>query len=149
MAARKANIAFGILGSAVGAAIGFMLFFVLAQQGLYALALPGAAVGIACGWLSGGRSIPLGVVCAVVAFALGVVIEWKSDPFPADESFSYFVTHLHQLKRVTQIMLAVGAVFGFWFGIGRDRDIGFSERPRRPVADDDSDRDSDDDGTAP
>ncbi len=130
---RKANLPLGIAGAGIGAIIGFMLFFVMTKQGLYALALPGAAVGLTCGWLSGGRSTLLGLICCVIAAALGLVIEWKFRPFKADGSFTYFVLHLHQLNSRTWIMLILGAVFGFWFGIGRSRDIGFAERPRTAI----------------
>ena len=50
---------------------------------------------------------------------LGIVTEWRFAPFVADESFSFFVRHLNELKPLTLILIGVGAVLGFWFGVGR------------------------------
>ena len=109
----------GMAGAAIGGVLGWFAFGWLINQGFYGLALPGALVGIGCGLVSGGTSITNGVLCAVIAAILGVVLEWWHRPFIADESFGYFVTHLHELRGITWLMLVLGAVFGFWFGRGR------------------------------
>jgi hypothetical protein len=62
----------------------------------------------------------LGVVCGVLATLLGIVTEWRFFPFIADGSFGYFVAHLHDLKMTTLVSIAVGGLFGFWFGRGRE-----------------------------
>ena len=49
-----------------------------------------------------------------MALVLGLVTEWRFFPFNADESFSYFLGHLHQLKSITLLMLAAGTAIGFW-----------------------------------
>ncbi len=45
----------------------------------------------------------------------GLISEWRAFPFVADKSLSYFLLHFYQLKPLTLIMLAIGAVLGFWF----------------------------------
>ena len=50
-----------------------------------------------------------------------MLAKWKAFPFIADDSFVYFLTHLHQLKSVTLIMLVLGIVFAAWFGLGRPK----------------------------
>ena len=49
-------------GAATGGAIGYFAFFLLASQGLYALVLPGALVGLGFGALSRRRSLLDGIV---------------------------------------------------------------------------------------
>jgi hypothetical protein len=109
----------GMAGAVIGAVLGWFAFGWLMNQGFYGLALPGALVGIVCGLISGGPSVTNGVLCTVIAAILGVVLEWRHRPFIADESFGYFVTHLHELRGITWLMLGLGATFGFWFGRGR------------------------------
>jgi hypothetical protein len=104
----------------MGGALGWWLFFVLTRQGFYSLALPGALLGYVCGKLSGRRSKPLGIFCAVAALFLGIILEWRFAPFVKDGSFVFFITHLGDLRGVTKIMIALGAVFGYYLGIGRD-----------------------------
>lgn len=116
-----ANYGLGLIGASMGALAGYFLFKLLLGQNLYALALPGALIGIGCGVLSRIHSRTLGVVCAIAALALGIMLEWQHFPFLADDSLSFFVTHLHQLKGFTMVMLVLGVLGGFWFGTGRSR----------------------------
>lgn len=109
----------GIVGAVIGGAVGYAGFFLLAQAGLYALILPGALVGLGCGLLIGGTSNTMGVICSLLALLLGIVIEWRFAPFVADDSFGYFVAHLHQLRTMTLVMIVLGAAFAYWFGRGR------------------------------
>ena len=117
----------GIAGAIVGGALGYFAFFLLARQGLYALVLPGALLGLGCGFLSGIKSFALGLACGLAALLLGFFTEWRFAPFIADGGLKYFITHVHNLKSMTLIMIAVGGLFGFWFGIGRAGGVG----PRR------------------
>ena len=121
------NWLLGIVGGIVGGAIGYFAFSLIVGQGFYAIVLPGALLGLGCGYLSGIRSNALGVVCGLVALLLGFFTEWRFFPFIKDGSFSYFITHVHNLKSVTLIMIALGGFFGFWFGMGRAGGVG----PRR------------------
>ncbi len=114
------HLVLGVVGAIVGGCVGGVLFVLAMQQGFYMLALPGAAIGLSCGYLSKIRSLPLGIFCAVFAAGLGIWLEWSQRPFKSDDSFSYFVSHLHQLTPVTQIMWVIGVLFGFWFGMGRE-----------------------------
>lgn len=109
------NIARGAGGAAVGGAAGFLGFGWLASQGFYAAALPGIALGVGAGLAAKQRSLTLAILCAVAALLLSILAEWKNFPFVRDESFSYFVTHLADLRPVTLLMLALGTAGGFWF----------------------------------
>lgn len=114
-----ANWPLGLLGAAGGGALGFFVFKLLLQQGLYGLAIPGAALGLGCGILCKGHSKALGVVCGVLALILGLFTEWWCRPFIEDDSLEFFLTNLHQLTPWTLIMLFVGTAAGYWFGMGR------------------------------
>ena len=109
----------GVLGLVVGGIAGFYLFQWLVSQGYFALAIPGALMGLACGYASRIYSLVLAVTCGVSAAVLLVIVEWKV--FYANNSFVFFLTHLHQLDGVTLVMLALGIVFAAWFGLGRPK----------------------------
>ncbi|MEX2141737.1 MAG: hypothetical protein WD894_20900 [Pirellulales bacterium] len=111
----------GMAGAVIGAVLGWFAVGWLFDQGFYGLALPGALVGLACGAISGGVSRANAILCAALAAVLGIVLEWWHFPFVADQSFSFFVTHLQELRGITWLMLVLGAVFAFWFGRGRSR----------------------------
>ena len=114
---RNANWLLGLVGAVAGGAIGFAAFYGLLQVGIYALVLPGALLGLGCGMLARGHSVPLGIICGTLALALGIGAEWWF--FVKDASLWFFVTHLTDLLPVTLIMIAVGGLCGFWFGRGR------------------------------
>ncbi len=107
-------------GSLVGAGIGYAGFHFLAQNGLYAMMLPGAMIGMVAGRLSGIRSTAIGIACAVIALVASVTIEWDFAPFIKDDSLGYFVSHLHEVIPAHLIMMALGIAAAFWFGRGRD-----------------------------
>ena len=109
----------GLVGAILGGVVGYFLFYFAMQSGFYALALPGALLGLGCGYASRVDSLVLGIICSIAALALGIFCEWKTAPFVADESLSFFLKNIHQLSGVTLIMLALGGIFGFWFGRGR------------------------------
>jgi hypothetical protein len=118
--AKQISVALGLIGAVIGGAFGYLGFFWIARQGFYALILPGTLMGLGCGLLSRRKMLVLGIVCAVGALALGVFAEWRFAPFIADRGFGYFLTHLHQLRPVTLILIGLGGVLGFWFGQGRE-----------------------------
>ena len=62
------------------------------------------------GLLSRDRSTVYGIVCAILAVGLGLFTECKFFPFIKDDSFNYFVTHIHELTPVTLIMIALGGL---------------------------------------
>lgn len=108
------SLALGCLGALLGGVVGWFGFFWVAKQGFYALVLPGGALGIGAGALVRHRSVPFSIVCGVAALALGIFTEWKFAPFIKDASLGYFLAHLHQLKPVTLIFIALGGFVGFW-----------------------------------
>lgn len=109
-----------LAGAAAGGALGYALFLVLARQGLYALVLPGALAGAGGGLMLGRRSAAFGAVCGLLALGVGIFTEWRFAPFIKDPGFLYFLGHLHLLRRVTQLLILVGAALGFWLGQGRE-----------------------------
>lgn len=115
------NWLLGLVGAALGGAVGHFLFFVIVRQGFYAMVLPGALMGLGCGALSGFKSTTLGIVCGVMALLLGLFIEWQFAPFVVDDSLPYFLAHVHQLKTMSLAMIVLGGLFGYWFGRGQER----------------------------
>jgi hypothetical protein len=112
---RVLDVARGLFGAALGGALGYLAFGWLLKQGFYALMLPGVLLGVGCGLALKRRSLPLAIVCGVAALALGLFAEWKHAPFVRDGTFAYFIAHLQDLRPFTLLLLALGAVGGFWF----------------------------------
>lgn len=104
------------LGAVIGATLGYYLFQLIYHQGFYGMMIPGALLGLGCGWLSSRSSQARGVVCGVAALALSLFTEWKFRPFIADASFGYFVRHLGDLTGISMVMIAAGSGFAYWFG---------------------------------
>ncbi|HSI10542.1 MAG TPA: hypothetical protein VK961_00800 [Chthoniobacter sp.] len=113
------TIALGLLGAAVGGCVGYFVFFWMAKQGFYALALPGGLLGLAAGLCARERSRPLAAICAVAGLMLGLFTEWRFSPFLADHSFTYFLTHVHTLQTVTLLMLALGVFLSYSLALRR------------------------------
>lgn len=111
----------GIVGAVIGGVLGFYTFRWLRGQGFYGLMIPGALIGLGCSLLAQHSSTTRGIACAVAAVGLGLFTEWYFWPFAADESLSYFLKSVGDLKPVTMLMIGVGAVFAFWLG----RDAGY------------------------
>jgi hypothetical protein len=114
------NWLLGIIGGAIGGVLGYYAFFFMVRQALYPMVLPGALVGLGCGALLGTKSNTMGIVCGLCALMLGLFIEWQFAPFGTDRSFGYFITHIHQRRSMTHILIVVGALLGFAFGRGRE-----------------------------
>ncbi len=102
-----------LAGAAAGGLLGHFAFLWLVGQGFYAMILPGGLLGLGAGLARHG-TLYLAVICGIMALLLGLVTEWRAFPFNADESLPYFLTHIHQLKPLTLIMIGVGAAIGFW-----------------------------------
>jgi hypothetical protein len=113
------HLARAIGGALVGAIIGYLAFAWLAEQGFYALALPGAALGLGCGLSTKRSSLSTGLACGILAILLGLLVEWRFFPFIKNGSLRYFVRHVHELKPLTLLMIAAGGVFAVYFGRGR------------------------------
>lgn len=117
---RATSYFLALLGTAIGAVVGYYLFFWVTKQGLYPMVIPGALMGLGCGALSGTKSNTIGSLCAFAAVVLGLFIEWRFAPFVNDRSFGYLLTHVHQLRPMTLLMIGAGAIFAYWFGRGRE-----------------------------
>lgn len=113
------TIALGLLGAAAGGYIGYFLFFWMARQGFYALALPGGMLGLVAGLGARERSPLLAVLCGIAGLMLGLFSEWRFAPFAADHSFTYFLTHVHTLQPVTLLMLALGVFLSYSLALRR------------------------------
>lgn len=109
----------GIVGAIVGGIVGYFAFDWLASKGFYAMVMPGAAIGLACGYASGIRSPLLGAICALLALPLSLICE--SWVILADDSLDFLLKNLGNLGSVTWMMISAGTVMSFWFGIGRER----------------------------
>ncbi len=110
----------GLLGAAIGGTAGFLLFDWILSQGFYALILPPALLGLSAGWFARGRSEPLAITCGIIGLGLGLFTEWSAFPFRVDESLLYFLTHIHHLKPITLLMLAVGTFLSYRLALGPD-----------------------------
>lgn len=110
-----------LLGAAVGGVLGYVAFFWIARQGFYGVMLPGGLLGLGAGiFKTRSRAVP--VLCGLSALALGLFTEWRFAPFIADESLAYFLSHIHQLKLLTLLMIIVGTLIGFWVPFRRTQE---------------------------
>ncbi len=103
----------GILGAATGAAVGYFAFVWLLWQGLYALALPGFCIGLFTRLLLRRNLAYIPLLCAGFALLSGLYLEWRFFPFVKDRSLYYFISHLHQLRPFTWILLTIGAILAY------------------------------------
>lgn len=112
----------GVGGALAGALIGTVIFTLLVRYvGIYAMAIPGALVGLMGGYAARRRSLALGIICAVIAGATMILAEWWNFPFKKDESLGFFLQNLGQLSRLFWISLLLGSGLAFWFGQGSER----------------------------
>ena len=120
-AVEMSTLARGLAGAVAGGMVGYFAFFWIAGQGFYALVLPPVLLGFMAGLCARGRSTPLALVCGAAGLLLGLFFEWRYAPFVADGGLLYFITHIHKLRPITLIMLAVGVFFSYRLALGRDR----------------------------
>jgi len=109
----------GLAGAVAGGIAGYLLFRWLYTNGLYGVMIPGAFVGIGAGLATRGKSIPMGIICAVAAVALGIYSEWSIGRFKQDPSLLFFITHVHHLPAVKLLFIGLGSACAYWFGQGR------------------------------
>lgn len=101
------------LGAIGGGALGVFVSWILVKQGMHAAAAPGVLLGLGAG-LFRHRFIAVPIVYCLLAIAVGIGTEAWLFPFRADDSVSYFVTHLHQVLPSSLILIAVGGAMGFY-----------------------------------
>lgn len=111
---------FGLTGAVLGGTLGYFGFFWIASQGFYALMLPAGLLGLGASLGARGRSQPLAILCGVMGLGLTLYTEWRYAPFRVDESFLYFITHVHRLKPITLLMTAVGTFLSYRLALGLD-----------------------------
>jgi hypothetical protein len=102
-----------VCGALAGGVLGYFAFFWIANQGYYALALPGGLLGIGAG-IAKNRSVLVALSSCLSATALGLFTEWRYAPFIKDDSLGYFLAHVHELKPITLVMILLGGLIGFW-----------------------------------
>ena len=124
----KANL-LAFVGAIAGGLVGYFAFFWIARQGFYGLILPGCLLGIGAG-LFPTRSVAVCIVCGLSALALGLFTEWRFAPFIQDNGLRYFLSHIHQLKPITLVMIGAGAFIGFYSPFRRrgNADVGTVEK---------------------
>lgn len=96
-----------------GAAAGVLLTWLVSKQGILAGAAPGGLLGMAAGYVRH-RFLFVPIVCCIAALLVGIGTEWWLFPFVANESLGFFLTHLHDLRPASLIMIGIGAAIGFY-----------------------------------
>lgn len=108
----------GVIGAILGAIAGYYVFYWLASQGFYAIALPGVFIGLLsrfCRFTYRKNIVAVNLFCAIFSIFVGLYIEWKFFPFVKDNSLYYFATHLQLLKPLTWILIGIGAYLAYHF----------------------------------
>ena len=107
-------------GMFLGAAIGYAGFYLMFRFGLYMMIVPGALIGTATSRLSKVSSNAIGIVCAVFAAGVAVLMEWHFLPFMADDSLEFFIKNIADVNPMHLLMMAAGVALAFSFGRGRE-----------------------------
>jgi hypothetical protein len=118
---RGKDLAISLLGAIGGGLVGYFGFALAIRQGLYAMVLPGAMLGLGGGLWARDRSALRAVLCGLAALALGLFAEWRFLPFIEDPGLGYFLTHIPQLSGMTLLMIAAGSALGAWLSLGKRR----------------------------
>ncbi len=106
------------VGAVVGGIVGYYGAVWMASQGFYALVLPGGLLGIGAA-IGRSKSIVPAILCCIAAIALGLLTDWRVEPFIKDASLGFYLKHLSDLMPVTLLMIAAGAFVGFWLPFRR------------------------------
>jgi len=106
------------LGAIVGGVLGMFGCEWLVSQGFYGLILPGALAGLGAG-IFPNRSKLIAILCSIYGLVMGIITDWRIEPFIADKSFGYYISHLHQLRGLTMILIALGGLVAFWIPFRR------------------------------
>jgi hypothetical protein len=108
----------GIAGAIAGGVLGYFLFWLLSRSNFYAIPIPGALLGIGAGWAARGKSQTLGVVCVLLAIGLTLFTEWHV-LFSKNHTFLDFMSKIHTLGAIRNLLMILGPVMAYWFGQGR------------------------------
>jgi hypothetical protein len=116
----------GLVGALVGGVMGFYTFGWVLEHGFLGLMIPGALLGLGCSLLARHSSIARGVFCAIAALVLSLFADWWFEPFNADASWRYYLSHVTDLGPVRLAMIGFGMLIAYW--IGKDAGIrGYSK----------------------
>ncbi len=113
------NLFLGLIGGVAGGIVGFFVCKWLATQGFYAVVIPGAMVGLGFGLAARKRHQAFGLICAVLGLFAGLITQWKV--YSNEPSFWKLVGELKDYSIVTWVLLGLGVVMAYSFGLGRDR----------------------------
>ena len=116
----------GMVGAAIGGALGVLGYNWMLDRGFYALILPGAGLGLGCCLLARHRSWPRGLICGLAGLALGLFTIWQRSIEPRP-GFLEFLSRTTHFSAVTYLMLGLGTIFALWWG----RDYQFRGGGRR------------------
>jgi len=108
-------------GGLGGAVVGTLAYWLMLQLNIHIPAVVGAATALGVSAAARTTRTAWGLLTAVLAVGLSLLVEFLFLPFAADTSLSYFVTHVADLPRNSLLSLAAAAVLGFYFGRGRRR----------------------------
>jgi hypothetical protein len=106
----------GLIGATAGAFAGYHAFAWFHSQGFYAIVVPGALIGLGFGYASGTRSKGLGAICAGLAVAFSLFVEWR---FVVHGDIEVFLNNLQHLSGVTWLMILLGTWCAYSYGMGR------------------------------
>jgi hypothetical protein len=112
--------ALGAIGAVIGAALGVGVFWFALRSGFYAEVVIGVLAGWIGGMMSRRPSWAVGAIAGVGTLFTGLWAEWRFvAPMIADDSFLYFVTHVHHLAPFKLLWHAVGVVAAVWIAARR------------------------------
>ena len=116
------EIPLGIFGALLGAVVSFFLFQFLIRRGLYFLVLPGALVGLGCGFAARSRSFALAIIAVAVAVPTAIFCEWKTDLYLCDdgETLMGIVEYISRMVELRgwklPVFVGLNGLIAFWFG---------------------------------
>ena len=116
------EIPLGIFGALLGAVVSFFLFQFLTRRGLYFIVLPGALVGLGCGFAARSRLLVLGIIAVAVAIPTAIFCEWKSDAYLCDDGktlmgIGEYISRMIELRGwKLPVFIGLNGLIAFWLG---------------------------------
>jgi hypothetical protein len=112
-----------VAGALGGAVVGTLAYWLMLEQQIHIPAVVGTATALGVSAAARTTSTAWGLLTAVLAVVFSLQAEFLFRPFAADASLGYFVSHIADLPRNSQLSLAAVAILGFYFGRGRRRPV--------------------------
>lgn len=107
--------ALGVAGALLGAVVGHFICRWAAGIGFYAVAIPGMLAGVGTARFAPRVDVGVALTTGLIGLVAGVLTEWLLWPWLSDPSLGHFLANLHNLTPLTWILIALGAVFAYWF----------------------------------